>query len=67
MTDFRSVENARLRTSMTAASRGTAPLARRARSSMVGSRSGRQVVGHEPVQVLEGLGRRAPARAGHAR
>ena len=40
MADFRSVEKARLRTSTTAASRGTAPLARRARSAMVGSRSG---------------------------
>ena len=39
MADFRSVENARLRTSTTAASRGTPPLARRARSAMVGSRS----------------------------
>src|SRR5580693_5500636 len=39
MADFRSVENARLRTSTTAASRGTPPLAHRARSTMVGSRS----------------------------
>ncbi len=40
MTDFRLVENARLRTSTTAASLGTALWARRARSSMVGRRSG---------------------------
>ena len=40
MTDFRSVENARLRTSTTAASLGTAPRVRLARSTMVGSRSG---------------------------
>src|SRR5215469_8818284 len=37
--DFRSVENARLRISTTAASRGTAPLARLARSAINGSRS----------------------------
>ena len=39
-TDFRSVLNARLRTSTTAAILGTVPWARRARSSIVGSRSG---------------------------
>src|SRR6185437_8581172 len=38
--DFRSVENARLRTSTTAATRGTAALARRARSSIVTSMAG---------------------------
>src|SRR6266567_9185337 len=38
--DFRSLENGRLRTSTTTAILGTAPLARRARSIIVGSRSG---------------------------
>src|SRR6201986_4987478 len=40
MADFRSVLNARLRTSTTAAIRGTVPLDRAARSTMVGSRPG---------------------------
>src|SRR5580693_8833744 len=40
MADFRSVLNARLRMSTTAAIRDTAPLDRRARSTMVGSRPG---------------------------
>ena len=40
MADCRSVENARLRTSSTAATRGTAPIARLASSIMVGSSPG---------------------------
>ena len=40
MADFRSVLNARLRTSTTAAIRDTAPLDRAARSAIVGSRPG---------------------------
>ena len=40
MADFRSVVNARLRTSVTAAIFGTAPFDRSARSTMVGSSPG---------------------------
>ena len=66
MTLRRSVENARLRTSMTTAIRVTAPCVRLPSSTIVLIELGRQVVDDEVAEILQALGRRAAAGAGQA-
>ena len=63
-TPRRSVENARLRTSMTTASRVTAPWLRLPSSTSVRDQLRRQVVDDEVAEILEALGRGAAAGAG---
>jgi hypothetical protein len=63
MADWRSLEKARLRTSITAAIRGSGPLGPAGQIDHRGKQAGRQVVDDEPVEVFQRLRGRAPASA----